>query len=56
MPYSLRKRGDKWCVFVQRDGKEVVKGCSSSEEAGKKYLAVLNMREHGVPEKEKGGK
>jgi len=50
MPYRLRGK----CVEVNRDGKWVRKGCSSSEEAAKKYLAVLQMREHGVPEKKKG--
>lgn len=51
-PYRLAGK----CVEVNHGGKWVKKGCSSSVEAAKKYLAVLNMREKGIPEKPKGEK
>lgn len=44
-PYVLRGK----CVFKKDTGKKV--GCSKSIPEAKKYLQVLNMREHGVPEK-----
>lgn len=52
MPYKIRKIGKppkEWCVVntVTNDNK----GCSETKEKAKKHLAVLNMREHGVPEK-----
>lgn len=49
MPYELRGK----CVYRSDTGKK--KGCSSTVSGAKKYLAVLNMREHGVGPK-KGSK
>lgn len=45
MPYKIRGK----CVYNTETGEK--KGCSKSVPAAKKFLAVLNMREHGVPEK-----
>jgi len=45
MPY---KRVGK-CVYKADTGKKV--GCSKTVAESKKHLQVLNMREHGVPEK-----
>jgi hypothetical protein len=52
MPYTRRGK----CVYKSDSGAKV--GCSKSVAGAKKYLQVLNMREHGVPEKPapKGGK
>lgn len=52
MPYAIRKIGDSekpWCVV--NTSTDDNKGCSKTEAEAKKHLAVLNMREHGVPEK-----
>jgi hypothetical protein len=45
MPYKIRGK----CVYNTDTGAK--KGCSKSVPAAKEFLRVLNMREHGVPEK-----
>jgi len=45
MPYVRKGK----CVYRADTGAK--KGCSTSVAGAKKYLAVLNMREAGVPEK-----
>jgi len=52
VPYKLVGK----CVYSKSGGTWHKKGCSSSPEMAKRYLAVLQMREHGVPEREKDGK
>lgn len=47
MPYALRGK----CVWNTQTGQK--KGCSKSVAEAKKYLTVLNLREHGIPEKGK---
>jgi len=47
MPY--RRVGK--CVYVNHSGKWHKKGCSKNVADAKKYLAKLNMVEHGIPEK-----
>lgn len=50
MPYVLRGK----CVHRADTGAKV--GCSKSVPEAKKYLQVLNMREHGVKPKPDGKK
>ncbi len=50
MPYARRGK----CVYNTETGAK--KGCSKSIPEAKKFLQVLNMREHGVPEKPAKGK
>lgn len=50
MPYKLKGK----CVFNAETGKR--KGCSATAAGAKKYLAVLNMREHGVGPKKSAKK
>ena len=47
MPYERRGK----CVYRSDTGAK--KGCSSTVAEAKKYLKVLNMREHVVPPKGK---
>lgn len=49
MPY---KRVGK-TVYKKSGGKWVKKGSSKNIATAKKYLAVLNMREHDIPPKRK---
>lgn len=42
MPYKIKGK----CVYNTETGER--KGCSSSPAGAKKFLQVLNMREHGV--------
>jgi len=56
MPYEIRKTGPPskpWCVFNTETDEN--KGCSATKTQAKKHLAVLNMREHGIPPKKKEG-
>ena len=50
MPYKVRGK----CVINTETGEN--KGCSKTVAMAKKHLAVLNMREHAVPEKPAKGK
>lgn len=43
MPYELRKENDKWCVY-NKDTEEN-RGCSDSEEMGKRHMAALYVHE-----------
>jgi hypothetical protein len=44
MPYSVRKQGNKYCVFKKEDGSKV--GCTDgNKESLKKYLGALHMHE-----------
>lgn len=54
MPYAIRKIGpdDKPYCVVNTETDEN-HGCSATEADAKKHLAVLNMREHGIPPEEK---
>ncbi|HET6453489.1 MAG TPA: hypothetical protein VFI02_03715 [Armatimonadota bacterium] len=45
MPYARKGK----CVYNTETGSK--KGCSKTVAGAKKYLAVLNMREHGVAPK-----
>ncbi len=50
MPYVRKGK----CIYRSDTGAK--KGCSKSVAEAKKYLAVLNMREHGIGPKEKKSK
>jgi len=44
MPYSVRKQGNKYCVFKKEDGSKV--GCTDgNKESLRKYLGALHMHE-----------
>jgi hypothetical protein len=44
MPYSVRKQGNKYCVFKKEDGSKV--GCTDgNKESLRKYLSALHMHE-----------
>lgn len=44
MPYSVKKQGDKYCVFKKDSGEKV--GCTAgNKESLRKYLAALHMHE-----------
>lgn len=47
MPYSVKKQGDKYCVYKKDTGKKV--GCTTgNKEALRKYLAALHIHSESI--------
>lgn len=47
MPYSVKKQGDKYCVYKKDTGKQV--GCTDgNKEALRKYLAALHIHSEAI--------
>lgn len=51
MPYSIRKKGDEWCVYNKETGEN--KGCSDSRRNAIAHMRKLYMVSHDT-KKQKG--
>jgi hypothetical protein len=52
MPYTVRKKGDEWCVYNTDSDEE--KACHETEEAADRQIKLLNGIEHGMVPRQEG--